>query len=91
MPYARISDAGPIGWNRRQVSLFLVDGTKDDRLASPNPGRRRSKTSSVASGVTSRGAGPLPPVTRMSEHRSSSVGLFAGSDARICRRAGAAG
>jgi len=32
------------------------------RICSPNPGITLSATASVASGVTSRGAGPVPPV-----------------------------
>src|SRR6266542_5447621 len=32
------------------------------RICSPNPGMSLSATASVASGVTSRGAGPVPPV-----------------------------
>ncbi len=32
------------------------------RINSPNPGTRRSQTRAVASGVTSRGAIPVPPV-----------------------------
>ena len=35
------------------------------RIASAMPGARRSATSSVASGVTSRAARPVPPVVRM--------------------------
>ena len=33
------------------------------RNASPNPGNRSSKSGAAASGVTSRGAIPVPPVT----------------------------
>jgi hypothetical protein len=32
------------------------------RISSPNPGSSFAHTRSVASGVTSRGAGPVPPV-----------------------------
>ncbi len=32
------------------------------RICSPNPGNTLWATASVASGVTSRGAGPVPPV-----------------------------
>ena len=41
------------------------------RICSPKPGITLSATASVASGVTSRGAGPVPPVVRMSEHPAS--------------------
>lgn len=34
-------------------------------ICSPYPGNIRSHTASVASGVTSRGAGPVPPVVTM--------------------------
>src|SRR5437867_1437294 len=44
------------------------------RICSPNPGMSLSATASVASGVTSRGAGPVPPVvsTRWQPTRSAS-------------------
>jgi hypothetical protein len=44
------------------------------RICSPNPGMTLSATASVASGVTSRGAGPVPPVvsTRLQPFRSTS-------------------
>jgi hypothetical protein len=40
-------------------------------ICSPNPGSILSQTASVASGVTSRGAGPVPPVVMISEQPSS--------------------
>src|SRR2546430_3418473 len=45
------------------------------RICSPNPGMTLSATASVASGVTSRGAGPVPPVvsTRRSEEHTSEL------------------
>ncbi len=36
------------------------------RICSPNPGITLCATASVASGVTSRGAGPVPPVVNTS-------------------------
>src|SRR5215471_2728861 len=44
------------------------------RICSPNPGKTLSATASVASGVTSRIAGPVPPVvsTRWQRSRSTS-------------------
>ena len=42
------------------------------RIASGSPGARRSSTESVASGVTSRGPSPVPPVVRMRSSFSSS-------------------
>jgi hypothetical protein len=37
------------------------------RICSPKPGITLSATAKVASGVTSRGAGPVPPVVSTSE------------------------
>jgi hypothetical protein len=37
------------------------------RICSPNPGNILSQTASVASGVTSLGAGPVPPVVIITE------------------------
>jgi len=42
-------------------------------MSSPKPGIMRSHTASVASGVTSRGLGPVPPVVRISEQPSTSA------------------
>ena len=42
------------------------------RINSPNPGSILSQTATVASGVTSRGAGPVPPVVIMRQHSCSS-------------------
>ena len=44
-----------------------------ERISSPKPGSTRSQTASVASGVTSRGAGPVPPVVRISGQRATSA------------------
>lgn len=44
-----------------------------DRIYSPKPGIIFSHTASVASGVTSRGAGPVPPVVTMKQHQHSSA------------------
>ena len=54
------------------------------RISSPKPGIMRSPTASVASGVTSRGLGPVPPVVRMSEHLSTSASSI--NAASICAR-----
>ncbi len=43
-----------------------------DRISSPKPGSNFSAAASVASGVTSRGAGPVPPVVMTSEQTSTS-------------------
>src|SRR5664280_708945 len=43
------------------------------RICSPKPGSSFVATASVASGVTSRGAGPVPPVVTTRSHRSSST------------------
>ena len=45
-------------------------------MRSPNPSITRSAIASVASGVTSRGAGPVPPVVSTSAHFSSSTNSF---------------
>jgi hypothetical protein len=45
------------------------------RIASASPGACRSTTSSVASGVTSRGPNPVPPVIATSATRSSSASV----------------
>lgn len=42
------------------------------RINSPKPARMRWHTCAVASGVTSRRDGPVPPVVNTSTHRSSS-------------------
>lgn len=54
------------------------------RISSPNPGIIFSHTSWVASGVTSRGAGPVPPVVMIRQHCSSSH-ILCISAAMICR------
>ena len=43
------------------------------RICSPKPGSSRVMTRRVASGVTSRGVGPVPPVVMMREHPRRSV------------------
>ena len=43
------------------------------RICSPKPGSSRSATARVASGVTSRGAGPVPPVVRIRWQPTSSA------------------
>ena len=43
------------------------------RICSPNPGITLCATASVASGVTSRGAGPVPPVVSTRSHFASST------------------
>ena len=43
------------------------------RICSPKPGISRSATASVASGVTSRGVGPVPPVVRIRLQPSASA------------------
>ena len=42
-----------------------VDGAVSALLASPKPGKTRGAAASVASGVRSRGDGPVPPVVRI--------------------------
>lgn len=46
------------------------------RIASPNPGSILVQTASVASGVTSRGDGPVPPVVMTNEQFSLSMRLM---------------
>ena len=66
------------------------------RICSPKPGITRSATASVASGVTSRGAGPVPPVvTTRWQPRSStssrSVASMTGCSSGIRRRSSSRG
>ena len=61
------------------------------RIRSPNPGSIFVQTCSVASGVTSRGAGPVPPVVTMRQQPSSAKRLMATaivsrSSGTICSR-----
>ena len=42
------------------------------RICSPKPSRILSQTAAVASGVTSRSAGPVPPVVTTMQHFSAS-------------------
>ena len=44
------------------IGVYLSDSA---RIASAKPGTSRSMTSCVASGVTSSGVRPVPPVVRM--------------------------
>ena len=46
------------------------------RMISPKPGSSRSSTARVASGVTSRGEGPVPPVVRIRSQPSSSLSFL---------------
>ena len=50
----------------REVIHIAVCSREAERIASPKPGASRSITSRVASGVTSSGAKPVPPVVRTS-------------------------
>ena len=47
-----------------------TDCSETARINSPKPGRSLSQTAVVASGVTSRGAGPVPPVVTIRSQRS---------------------
>ena len=54
----------------------IAVGTKASemrRICSPKPGISLLATASVASGVTSRGAGPVPPVVRTRSQRATST------------------
>jgi hypothetical protein len=44
-----------------------------ERISSPNPGISRVHAATVASGVRSRDAGPVPPVVKINAHRSRSA------------------
>ena len=46
------------------------------RISSPNPGIILSHTASVASGVMSRTAGPVPPVVTIKQHSCTSAISF---------------
>jgi hypothetical protein len=48
---------------RRPCGVFAIESARN---ACAIPGASRSSTSRVASGVTSRGASPVPPVVRTS-------------------------
>jgi hypothetical protein len=52
-----------VGTNRSEIC----------RICSPKPGIVRCATASVASGVTSRGAGPVPPVVSTRSHPTTSA------------------
>ena len=54
------------------------------RICSPKPGMTRSPTASVASGVTSRGAGPVPPVVRTRSQPSASTNSTSVDSIRGC-------
>ena len=51
-----------------------------DLILSPNPGKTLSQTAFVASGVTSLGAGPVPPVVKTREQPRSSLKCIKASD-----------
>lgn len=53
------------------------------RICSPYPGNMRSQTASVASGVTSRGAGPVPPVVTTKQQPCVSTCWLAAVDSSI--------
>ena len=55
-------------------------GRETARIASPKPASSLSSTAAVASGVTSRGAGPVPPVVMTRQHPASST-----SSTRVAR------
>src|SRR5690606_41820535 len=58
---------------RRDLHSFPTRRSSDlFRINSPKPGRSLSQTASVASGVTSRRAGPVPPVVITRQHLSRS-------------------
>mmetsp|Transcript_8718 Transcript_8718/g.26125 ORF Transcript_8718/g.26125 Transcript_8718/m.26125 type:complete len:205 (-) Transcript_8718:30-644(-) len=54
------------------------------RICSPKPGIMRLHTASVASGVTSRGAGPVPPVVTTTLHPSSSTSCLRAASITFC-------
>ena len=56
-------DRMAVGTTRRETA----------RICSPNPSRILSQTASVASGVTSRRAGPVPPVVTARQQPSWSA------------------
>ena len=57
----------------RESIQWRVWGREASRIASAIPGTSRSITSPVASGVTSRGATPVPPVVSTSAQPCSSL------------------
>src|SRR5260370_12017896 len=60
----------PATWRERMaVGTNFSDRA---RICSPNPSSSLSQTASVASGVTSRRAGPVPPVVTTRQHPSRS-------------------
>ena len=48
-------------------------------MASPMPGTSRSHTAAVASGVTSRGPSPVPPVVTQSATSDAAASVMAAS------------
>ena len=54
------------------------------RICSPKPGITLSATASVASGVTSRGAGPVPPVVSTRSQPSASTSSFSAASIPGC-------
>ena len=63
--------------DRMAVGTYFRDM---DLILSPKPGRTLSQTAFVASGVTSLGAGPVPPVVKMRVQPSSSLNSTRASD-----------
>jgi hypothetical protein len=57
------------------------------RICSPNPGISLSATASVASGVTSRGAGPVPPVVSTRWQPFTSTSSFRVASIMTCSSA----
>ena len=61
----------PAVWRERMaVGTCFKDAA---RISSPNPGSSFVQTAAVASGVTSRGAGPVPPVVTTRPQPASSA------------------
>ena len=78
----------------RESMAMGVSRAEAARRASAMPGRRRSHQAAVASGVTSRGPMPVPPVVRMksaSACRPKAARMAGSSSATISRRSTAAG
>ena len=59
---------------RIAVGTYFSDSC---RMSSPKPGSIRVQTRSVASGVTSRGAGPVPPVVTTRQQPSAASSRIA--------------
>ncbi len=70
----------------RESHAIWVEAAPAERMASARPGASRSITARVASGVTSRGPNPVPPVVTTSGARearsrseASMVGVSSGT------------